>query len=121
MDALQPELDRTVGSADVTHAEGGNPNLYPNEQEKPNNESTEDSPRTISGFKWVLVVIAVISSTFLFSLDTTIVATIQPAIVENLGHIEKLPWLSVAFAVSAAGTCLLWCVRMCPVCGSYMG
>lgn len=69
-----------------------------------------ESPRQITGSAWFLLVLSVISSVFLFSLDTTIVADIQPALVRDLGQIEKLPWISVALAVSATGTCLLWSV-----------
>lgn len=74
----------------------------------PGENEPEETPRGVTGFAWFLVVLAVISSTFLFALDNTIVADIQPAIVEDLGHIETLPWISVAFAASATGTCLLW-------------
>ena len=71
-------------------------------------EPEQETPRRVTGFAWFLVVLAVIFAIFLFSLDTTIVADIQPAIIEDLGHIQSLPWISVAFAVSATGTCLLW-------------
>nr|POE61029.1 efflux pump patc [Quercus suber] len=37
----------------------------------------------------------------LYALDNTIVATIQPAIIEDLGHIEKLPWLSVTYQLGS--------------------
>ncbi|KAH8728394.1 major facilitator superfamily domain-containing protein [Phaeosphaeriaceae sp. PMI808] len=47
----------------------------------------------------VLVVCSVSSSTFLFSLDMSIVADVQPRIITSLGEIEKLPWLSVSFAL----------------------
>lgn len=68
----------------------------------------EASPRDIHGWKWTLVVVSILSSIFLFSLDNTIVADIQPAIVETFGDIGKLPWLSVAFLLSAASTNLIW-------------
>ncbi|KAL9122167.1 MAG: hypothetical protein Q9187_001282 [Circinaria calcarea] len=62
---------------------------------------TAKSPREIQGIKWVIVVTSILSSTFLFSLDNTIVADIQPAIIEDFGEIEKLPWLGAAFALGA--------------------
>ncbi len=71
-------------------------------------EVSSERPRQITGFPWFLLVLSVISSVLLFSLDTTIVADIQPALVHDLGQIEKLPWISVALAVSATGTCPLW-------------
>jgi hypothetical protein len=66
------------------------------------------SPRDVHGWKWTLVVISILSSIFLFSLDNTIVADIQPAIVETFGDVGKLPWLSVGFLLGAASTNLIW-------------
>ena len=74
----------------------------------------EQSPRNIHGVKWVLAVTSVLASTFLFALDNTIVADVQPAIVERFGDVGKLPWLSVAFLVAAAGTNLVWYSRHTP-------
>ncbi len=68
----------------------------------------EVSPRKVHGIKWAFVVSSVLASTFLFALDNTIVADVQPAIVERFGEVNKLPWLSVAFLVAAAGTNLVW-------------
>lgn len=68
----------------------------------------ETSPRNIHGIKWALAVISILISTFLFALDNTIVADVQPAIVERFGQVDKLPWLSVAFLVAASGTNLVW-------------
>ena len=70
----------------------------------------EKSPRNIHGIKWGFAVLSVLASTFLFALDNTIVADVQPAIVERFGDVGKLPWLSVAFLVAAAGTNLIWYV-----------
>ena len=68
----------------------------------------QQSPRDVHGIKWVLAVSSVLASTFLFALDNTIVADIQPAIIERFGEVNKLPWLAVAFLVAAAGTNLVW-------------
>ena len=65
-------------------------------------------PRDIHGIKWGLAVFSILISTFLFALDNTIVADVQPAIVERFGDVNKLPWLAVAFLVTAAGTNLVW-------------
>lgn len=67
-------------------------------------------PREVHGIVWALVVLSMLSSTFLFALDNTIVADVQPAIVARFDSISKLPWLSVAFLVAAAGTNLIWFV-----------
>ncbi|KAL8729269.1 MAG: hypothetical protein Q9166_004890 [cf. Caloplaca sp. 2 TL-2023] len=65
--------------------------------------------RHVHGWKWVIVVISILSSTFLFSLDNTIVADVQPAIFKRFGEIETLSWLGVSFALGSAATILPWC------------
>ncbi|KAL8982097.1 MAG: hypothetical protein Q9205_003290 [Flavoplaca limonia] len=66
-------------------------------------------PRDVHGWKWSIVVSSILSSTFLFSLDNTIVADVQPAVFQRFGEIDTLPWLGVAFALGSAGTILPWC------------
>lgn len=50
----------------------------------------------------------VLSSIFLYALDNTIVAAIQPLIVIQFGAVDKLPWLSVAFLLGATATNMVW-------------
>ena len=76
------------------------------EEKRPGPES--GVPRDITGWKWVTVVLAILSSTFLFALDSTIVAVVQPVIVEHFDSISRLSWLSVAFLIGAAATNLGW-------------
>ncbi|KFY26430.1 hypothetical protein V493_04093 [Pseudogymnoascus sp. VKM F-4281 (FW-2241)] len=64
--------------------------------------------RDISGWKWGLVCVAILSSIFLFALDNTVVADIQPAIIAKFGDIQKLPWLTGAYLIGAASTNLVW-------------
>ncbi|TAQ86103.1 hypothetical protein B7494_g5573 [Chlorociboria aeruginascens] len=79
------------------------------DQEKNQVETTEEvPPRDISGIRWILVVLAILSSTFLFALDNTIVADVQPVIVTAFHDVGKLTWLSVAFLIGAASTNLVW-------------
>ena len=68
----------------------------------------EEAPLRPKGFVWILVVIAILSSTFLFALDNTVVADVQPQIIERFNQIGKLPWLSVAFLLGAVATNLIW-------------
>lgn len=68
----------------------------------------EVPPRDIHGWKWGVVVGAILSSTFLFALDNTIVADVQPAIVTHFHDVSKLSWLSVSFLIAAASTNLVW-------------
>ena len=66
--------------------------------------------RQIHGLSWALVVGSILTSTFLFGLDNTIVADVQPAIVGKFNSISRLPWLSIAFMIGAASTTLFWSV-----------
>jgi hypothetical protein len=67
----------------------------------------KSSPRAVTGWRWALAVSAILSSLFLFALNNTIVADIQPAIVEAFNNIGKLSWLRVALLLSAAFTNLV--------------
>ena len=60
------------------------------------------------GFPWFLIVISILTSTFLFGLDNTVVADVQPAIIERFNSIDRLSWISVAFMLGAAATNLFW-------------
>ena len=77
-------------------------------------KATPSSPalpaRNMSPLAWLTVLIALLSSTFLFALDNTVVADVQPQIIESLGEIDKLPWVSVNFALGALSTSLVWFV-----------
>lgn len=61
----------------------------------------------IKGWRWILVVSAILSSLFLFALNNTIVADIQPTIVETFNDVGKLSWLGVALLLGAASTNLV--------------
>ncbi|KAG0633768.1 major facilitator superfamily domain-containing protein [Tuber brumale] len=68
----------------------------------------EAPPRTVTGVVWVLVVISILSSTFLFALDNTVVADIQASVITDFGEIEKLSWLGIAFVLAGCATILPW-------------
>ncbi|KAI0505656.1 major facilitator superfamily-domain-containing protein [Xylaria bambusicola] len=59
----------------------------------------EQSSRSLHGWKWIVSYSAMLSTTFLFSLDNTIVANIQPSIIEDFGRIDLLPWIGTGFAL----------------------
>lgn len=71
-------------------------------------------PRDVHGAQWVLVVLSLISVTFLWGLDGTIVADIQATFVRQFHSIEKLAYNSVAFFLGAAATVLSWLVSHSP-------
>ncbi|CAG8975977.1 hypothetical protein HYALB_00012312 [Hymenoscyphus albidus] len=62
-------------------------------------QDDEPSPRQIHGIKWAIAYTSILSSTFLFALDNTVMADVQPSILNRFGAIEQLPWLGVAFAL----------------------
>lgn len=64
--------------------------------------------RTVTGIKWALVVLSILSSTFLYALDNTVVADVEANIVDTFGEIQKLAWLPIAFLVSCVATNSLW-------------
>ena len=71
-------------------------------------KSPDASSRTIQGLRWALLYTAVFSAQFLFALDNTIVADVQPAIVEDFGEVQKLPWIIVAFELGNVSVGLVW-------------
>ncbi|GJC80447.1 efflux pump DEP3 [Colletotrichum liriopes] len=64
--------------------------------------------RTVTGFKWYLIVFAILSSTFLFALDNTVVADVQPQIVLQFDAIKDIAWLAVAFIMAATAVNLFY-------------
>jgi hypothetical protein len=70
------------------------------------------SPREFHGISWVLVIVSILCSTFLFGLDNTIAADVQPAIIERFNSVNKISWVSVAFMMGAGSTNLFWYVAI---------
>ncbi|KAJ5148571.1 hypothetical protein N7448_000149 [Penicillium atrosanguineum] len=68
----------------------------------------EDLQSKVSKPLWILIVLTILSSTFLFSLDNTIVADVQSPIVDRFGEVGKLSWLGVAFVLSGSATIITW-------------
>ncbi|KAI8286183.1 Efflux pump patC [Colletotrichum sp. SAR 10_98] len=71
-------------------------------------ETTSEPIRTVTGIRWIIVVFAILSSTFLFALDNTVVADVQPQIVLQFDAITDIAWLAVAFIMAATSTNLLF-------------
>ena len=67
----------------------------------PNQATTLRRPREMSQLTWICVVISLLTSMFLFALDNTVVADAQPKIIDTFGHVDLLPWVSVAYALGA--------------------
>ncbi|KAE8362636.1 MFS general substrate transporter [Aspergillus caelatus] len=97
---LEDHTDQDRGANNVASADRRQP--------VPLETSGPPSPRDIHGVKWAFAVTAILSSVFLFALDQTIVADVQPNIIAEFNSISKLPWLSVSFLLGTASTNLLW-------------
>lgn len=70
--------------------------------------ASKDSPRSVHGLSWFLVVASILMANFLFATDNTIAANIQPAVIQTFQSLNKLAWLGVAFMMSSWGTCFFW-------------
>ncbi|KAM0811981.1 putative Major facilitator superfamily (MFS) profile domain-containing protein [Seiridium cardinale] len=58
------------------------------------------------GARWFLIVVAILINTFVYAIDNTIVAVIQPNIVEQFDDLSNLPWVSVGFVMAGTATAL---------------
>ncbi|KAL9087211.1 MAG: hypothetical protein Q9159_003778 [Coniocarpon cinnabarinum] len=63
--------------------------------------------RQMKGWMWFLLSSAVLFATLLMALDNTIVADLQPQVVEALGEINKFPWINHTFDLGSVSTGLL--------------
>ncbi|MCJ1367960.1 hypothetical protein MMC16_007098 [Acarospora aff. strigata] len=90
-----PHSDSPPGEVD----DPSRTNQAATEVEKDLSSTPVEPARKVQGFAWFLVVVSILSSIFTYALDNTIVADIVPAILNELGGIEKLPWLSVGFMI----------------------
>ncbi|KAK4673967.1 LOW QUALITY PROTEIN: hypothetical protein QC763_0019460 [Podospora pseudopauciseta] len=109
--SLKDERDVSSKGDDTeqSRSTSADPQLHDNEkQERTEVAAAEVPPPRVTGWKWVLAMSAVLSSIFLYALDNTIVAAVQPVIVTEFDSIEKLPWLSVAFLLGATATNMVW-------------
>ncbi|KAH6638613.1 major facilitator superfamily domain-containing protein [Truncatella angustata] len=77
----------TLPDAGTDTAHASNPSVKPSED--------HDTVRTIRGFKWFLVYSSLLSTVLFYALEATVVANIQPSIIETFGEEEKLPWIGI--------------------------
>jgi MFS family permease len=65
-----------------------------------------DQERQIRGVRWILILLALYMSCFLYGLDTTISADVQGPIVEAFGHVDQLAWVGAGFPMGSAAIIL---------------
>ncbi|KAJ6259382.1 Efflux pump patC [Drechslerella dactyloides] len=63
--------------------------------------------RSIHGIKWFMVIAAIYSTAFLYGLDNTVVADIQPQVIDTYGDLTKLSWLGSGFPLGSISTLLV--------------
>lgn len=80
-----------------------------------NTESHSDNDvnteRKLKGLPWFLVIVAVLSPTFLYALDNTVMANVRPSIIDTFGQLNMITWLSVAYPMGELGANPLWYVH----------
>jgi MFS family permease len=69
-------------------------------------ENTEEI-RSVRGFRWILINVALYASIFIYGLDTTIAADVQGSVVEAFGHVEQLAWIGAGFPLGSIAVVLL--------------
>lgn len=72
----------------------------------PNDDGEAESKRQITGFRWLLVCIAIFSGNILYGLDTTIAADIQASVFATFDNVTQLGWLGVGFTLGSTVTIL---------------
>lgn len=96
-----------AGSTDIS-CNGGKTNSGVPKAQLDNNDKSE---RTIKGARWAVIVLSVLSSTFLYALDNTVTANVRPSMIETFGNrVEWLTWLSVSYPMGEVGMNPLWYV-----------
>ena len=77
------------------------------EEIDPSNISGVAKPRRqMTGFRWLLICIAIFSGNILYGLDTTIAADIQASVSETFRNVTQLGWLGVGFNLGSTVTIL---------------
>ena len=71
------------------------------EVQLPTSDEAAISKRQVTGFRWVLVCIAIFSGNILYGLDTTIAADIQASVSTTFENVTQLGWLGVGFTLGS--------------------
>ncbi|KAF6218596.1 hypothetical protein HO133_005947 [Letharia lupina] len=100
---------QSLNDVDPNAGESSPRNLHGVKVTRPHMSGTMlDHSNVTYDHQWLMTITAILSTTLLFSLDTTIVANVQPSIIKEFGEVSKLSWLGTAFALGSASTILPW-------------
>lgn len=95
---------------DPRHANNEKNDVLSEAQNQSDSDNEPHSERKLKGTFWFLVIVAVLSPTFLYALDNTVMANVRPSVIDTLGHIDMLTWLSVSYPMGEVGANPLWFV-----------
>ncbi|KAL7930118.1 major facilitator superfamily domain-containing protein [Trichoderma chlorosporum] len=76
--------------------------------ETPPAEASSEARRSVRGFRWILICLALYVSIFVYGLDTTIAADVQGSVVEAFGHVDQLAWIGAGFPLGSVSVILLY-------------
>lgn len=71
-------------------------------------EDASSHPRQMKTWAWLLLSPSLFFANLLINLDSTVVADLQPQILEALGEISKFPWINQTYSLGVAAASLMW-------------
>ena len=98
---LEEKASTSITEPELNH---GNVNIHKS------TSSENNPPRPMKPWVWFRLSSAVLFATLLLALDNTVVADLQPQIVDELHDVSKFPWINHSFDLGSVGTGLLWYV-----------
>ncbi|EHK39352.1 hypothetical protein TRIATDRAFT_231166 [Trichoderma atroviride IMI 206040] len=93
------EKNGKVSDMDTTRNNTSNEGTGISPKNNNKEEQAREEKRIIRGWRWALAYTSLMSTVLLFALDNTIIATIQPTIVESFGDQTALAWIGVSFVL----------------------
>lgn len=67
---------------------------------------TDDDVRKITGFRCVLICVALYLSALMYGPDTTIAADVQGAVIETFSEVSQLSWIGAGFSLGSVALIL---------------
>jgi hypothetical protein len=101
------ESQTTPSHPETAHLRSGDGEKA-NSQWRIDSSNEAKTERKVTGVKWAIVMVSLLSSTFLYALDNTVMANVRPSIVETFNRIDFLPWLSVSYPLGEVGANPIW-------------
>lgn len=62
--------------------------------------------KTNDFYQWLLLLLSIYSTSILYGLDTTIVASVQAPVIEAFGQDQKLGWIGIGFPLGSVAVIL---------------